>query len=82
MFNKQSKTISVAGKEITFETGKIARQANGAVTVRSGETILLATACAASSAGDVDFFPLRVDYQEKFSAAGVSGRIIKERDVL
>ncbi len=89
MFNKQSKTISVAGKEITFETGKIARQANGAVTVRSGETILLATACAAPSAADVDFFPLRVDYQEKFSAAGKSlGGFIKregrpsEREIL
>ncbi|MFI5334024.1 MAG: polyribonucleotide nucleotidyltransferase, partial [Chlamydiales bacterium] len=90
MFNKKSITISVAGKELIFETGKIARQANGAVTVRSGDTILLATACAAPKPSpDIDFFPLRVDYQEKFSAAGKSlGGFIKregrptEREVL
>lgn len=66
-----TKTISVAGRDITFETGKIARQANGAIMIRSGETILLATACANPEASpDIDFFPLRVDYQEKFSSTG------------
>jgi polyribonucleotide nucleotidyltransferase len=76
---KHTLTLSVGGKELTFETGKIARQANGAVMLRSGETILLTTACAAPKpAPDVDFFPLRVDYQEKFSAAGKSlGGFIK-----
>ncbi len=70
-FNVKKKTVSVGGREISFETGKIARQANGAVLVRSGETFLLATACAAASpADDIDFFPLRVDYQEKFSSSG------------
>lgn len=64
-------SVSVGGKEITFETGKIAKQANGSVLVRAGETIILATACAAPQPGeDVDFFPLRVDYQERFSSTG------------
>lgn len=69
----ERKTISVNvdGKEITFETGKIGRQAGGSVLVRCGETILFNTACAEKeSAPDADFFPLRVDYQEKFSSAG------------
>lgn len=64
-------TATIDGKEISFETGKVARQAHGAVIVRCGETIVFSTACAAPSADpDIDFFPLKVDYQEKFSAAG------------
>lgn len=64
-------TVKVGDHEITFETGKIARQANGAVIIRCGETLLLNTACAAAEpAENADFFPLRVDYQEKFSSAG------------
>lgn len=63
--------ISVAGKEISFETGKIANQANGSVVLKSGDTVILATACGNKEASDnIDFFPLRVDYQEKFSSAG------------
>ncbi len=65
-----SMTVSVGGREITFETGKIARQASGAVMVRSGETILLTTACMGKAMPEGDFLPLRVDYQEKFSSAG------------
>ena len=69
--NKESISVSVGGREITFETGKIARLANGSVILRSGETMLLATACASESPlQDVDFLPLRVDYQEKFSSTG------------
>lgn len=69
--NKESMSVSVGGREITFETGKIARQANGSVILRSGETMLLATACASSAPlPDVDFLPLKVDYQEKFSSTG------------
>ena len=69
--NKNSITVSVGGREITFETGKIARQANGSIILRSGETMLLATACATHNPLlDVDFLPLRVDYQEKFSSTG------------
>lgn len=87
---KKKLTISVGGREMTFETGKIARQANGAVTLRCGDTILLGTACAAPSASeDIDFFPLRVDYQEKFSSTGKTlGGFIKregrptEREIL
>jgi polyribonucleotide nucleotidyltransferase len=64
-------SVTVAGKEITFESGKIARQANGAVVVSCGETIVLATACSTPDPlPDVDFLPLRVDYQEKFSSVG------------
>lgn len=64
-------TVTVDGKEIIFETGKIARQANGSVIVKSGETFILSTACAATEAAeDADFFPLRVDYQENFSSTG------------
>jgi polyribonucleotide nucleotidyltransferase len=70
-FDRKHMTVSVGGRDITFETGKIARQANAAVVVRSGETILLTTACAAATASpDIDFLPLRVDYQEKFSSTG------------
>jgi polyribonucleotide nucleotidyltransferase len=64
-------TVTVAGKEISFESGKIARQANGSVIVRCGETMVLATACSTPDPlPDVDFLPLRVDYQEKFSSVG------------
>ena len=64
-------SVTVDGKEITFETGKIARQAGGAVLVRLGDTLVFNSACAASEAAeDASFFPLRVDYQEKFSSAG------------
>lgn len=64
-------SVNVDGKEITFETGKIARQAGGAVLVRLGDTLVFNSACAASEpAADASFFPLRVDYQEKFSSAG------------
>jgi polyribonucleotide nucleotidyltransferase len=74
-------SVTIDGKEITFETGKVARQANGAVIVRCGETIVFSTACAAPTADPAtDFLPLRVDYQEKFSSAGktVSGFIKRE----
>lgn len=63
-------TISIGGRSITFETGKIARQANAAVMVRSGDTMLLSTACTGAPLTDANFLPLRVDYQEKFSSAG------------
>lgn len=70
-FDHKTLSLVVGGKEIVFETGKIARHANGAVIVRSGETILLNTATRSPlPSEDIDFFPLRVDYQEKFSSAG------------
>ena len=59
------------GREVTIETGKLARQADGAVTVRQGNCILLATVVANHEAREgQDFFPLSVDYQEKFASAG------------
>src|ERR1043165_3307577 len=59
------------GKEITLETGKLARQADGAVTVRSGNCIILATVVATQEPKPgQSFFPLTVDYQEKFASAG------------
>ncbi len=66
------KTIKLPdGREITIETGKLAKQADGAVEVRMGNTMLLATVVTAKDAGEgVDFMPLQVEYKEKFSAAG------------
>ncbi|MDD2564398.1 MAG: polyribonucleotide nucleotidyltransferase [Salinivirgaceae bacterium] len=59
------------GREITIETGKLAKQANGSVVVKLGKTMLLATVVAAKDAReDVDFMPLSVEYREKYAAAG------------
>src|SRR5574341_509918 len=63
--------IEIGGKILSIETGKVASQADGAVTVRYGDTVVLATAVAASEAKEEqDFFPLTVDYREKAYAAG------------
>jgi polyribonucleotide nucleotidyltransferase len=63
--------VEVAGSEVSFESGKIAKQANGAVMVRQGDTMVLVTAVAARKGREgIDFFPLTVDYQEKTYAAG------------
>lgn len=71
MERKIKKVDLGGGKELTFETGKIARQANGAVLVRQGDTMVFTSACGQATASDeIDFLPLRVDYQEKFSSAG------------
>ncbi|HDR51725.1 MAG TPA: polyribonucleotide nucleotidyltransferase, partial [Mariniphaga anaerophila] len=72
MINATTKTIELAdGRTITIETGKLAKQADGAVVVKMGETMMLATVVSAKEAReDVDFMPLTVDYREKFSAAG------------
>ena len=72
MMNVITKTIELAdGRTITIETGKLAKQADGSVVVRMGNTMLLATVVSATEANeDVDFMPLSVDYREKFSAAG------------
>ena len=70
--NPIKKTIALPdGREITLETGKLAKQADGAVELRMGNTMLLATVVTAKDAGEgVDFMPLQVEYKEKFSAAG------------
>lgn len=57
-------------REIIIETGKLAKQANGSVVVKMGNTMLLATAVTAKNGSDVDFMPLSVDYREKFAAGG------------
>jgi polyribonucleotide nucleotidyltransferase len=65
------KSMMTGGKEISIETGKLAKQADGSVVVRMGDTMLLATVVAAPEAKEgVDFLPLTVDYREKYSAAG------------
>lgn len=62
---------SLGDREITIETGKLAKQANGAVTLQMGETVIMVAVCAAPKAKPgQDFFPLQVDYREKAAAAG------------
>ncbi len=72
MINPIIKTIELGdGRTITIETGKLAKQADGSVMVRMGNTMLLATVCAAKDAvPGTDFMPLQVEYKEKFSAFG------------
>ena len=71
MFKEYKKEIEVAGKKISIETGKIARQADGAIIARCGETVVLATVVGAKKVNpDMDYFPLSVNYQEKYYAAG------------
>ncbi len=74
----QEKTV-INGKEYIIETGKLAKQANGAVLVRYGDTVVLVTAVAAEEPKeDIDFFPLTVEFEEKFYAAGkIPGGFIK-----
>ena len=69
MFDVSRVSAEVGGKEISFETGKLARQAGGAVVVRSGDTMVLCTATK-GNLRDVDFLPLTVDVEEKHYAAG------------
>lgn len=72
MFTPTKKTIALGdGREITIETGKLAKQADGAVELRLGNTMMLATVTSAKDADDgVDFMPLTVEYKEKYSAFG------------
>ena len=72
MYKAISKTIDLGdGRTIIIETGKLAKQADGSVVVKMGDTMLLATVVSAHEAAEnVDFMPLSVDYREKFSAAG------------
>jgi polyribonucleotide nucleotidyltransferase len=83
-------SVAIGDKTIKFETGKIARQANGSVMVHCGDSVVLSTACASPTAQEgADFLPLRVDYQEKYSSVGrTAGGFIKregrptEREIL
>lgn len=82
--------IPLGKKTLTLETGKIGRQAGGSVLLRCEDTVVFATACASATASEeIDFLPLRVDYQEKYSSAGrTAGGFIKregrptEREIL
>src|SRR5437870_12902415 len=66
-----SVSVEIGGREITFESGKPARQADGAVVVRAGETMVLAAATGRMEAREgADFFPLTVDVEERMYAAG------------
>jgi polyribonucleotide nucleotidyltransferase len=68
---RASVSVEIGGQEIVFETGKLAKQADGAVLVRSGETMVLATAVGRTETRpDADFFPLTVDVEERMYAAG------------
>jgi polyribonucleotide nucleotidyltransferase len=71
-------TVEVGGRPLILETGKIARQANGAIVARYGDTVVLTTACMAPSATDRDFLPLTVDYRENtYSAGKIPGGFFK-----
>jgi len=71
MFKISRQEIEVEGKKIILETGKIARQADGAIIATCGETVVIATAVGAKKVNpEVDYFPLQVNYQEKYYAAG------------
>ncbi|NKB23325.1 MAG: polyribonucleotide nucleotidyltransferase [Kiritimatiellae bacterium] len=71
MENTKHIEIDLAGKKVRFETGLLAKQANGAVTVQIGETVLFSAVTATKTPREgIDFFPLQVEYREKFYAAG------------
>jgi polyribonucleotide nucleotidyltransferase len=69
-FNTQSVTATVGGKTITIETGRLAKQADGSALVSSGNNVVLVTAVSSKKESTLDFFPLTVEYQEKFYATG------------
>ena len=68
-------SVEISGSEISFETGRMAKQASGAVVVRQGDTMVLCTAVA-GSLRDVDFLPLTVDVEERMYAAGQNPRLV------
>jgi polyribonucleotide nucleotidyltransferase len=87
MFEQVS--LVVGGRQLTLETGKMARQAHGAVVARYGDTVVLATACMDNKAAEKDFLPLTVDYREyTYSAGKIPGGFFKregrpsEREIL
>ena len=68
----------LGGRPLSFEIGKLAKQANGSVMVRYGDTAVLSTATASKEAKDLDFFPLTVNYEESLYAVGkIPGGFIK-----
>ena len=78
MFEVYRKEVKFGGEKLIFETGKVARQADGAVIVSYGGTTVLCTATASKNNSEADFFPLTVNYQEKaFSAGKIPGGFFK-----
>jgi polyribonucleotide nucleotidyltransferase len=76
MFEQVS--LEIGGRKLSFETGKMARQAHGAVVARYGDTVVLSTACMDSKAAEKDFLPLTVDYREyTYSAGKIPGGFFK-----
>ena len=82
-------TVDIGGRELVLETGKIAKQANGSITARYGDTVVLVTACMDTKANERDFLPLTVDYREyTYSAGKIPGGFFKregrpsEREIL
>ncbi|MEA3463623.1 MAG: polyribonucleotide nucleotidyltransferase [Patescibacteria group bacterium] len=71
MMNDQVFTIEWLGRTLTIKTGKVAKQANAAVTVQYGETVVLATVVESKEERDIDYFPLMVDFEERLYAAGI-----------
>src|SRR5256885_14842862 len=72
-------SVEIAGDEISFETGKLAKQASGAVVVRQGDTMVLCTATAGDLPGG-DFLPLTGDLQERMYAGGENPRPVLQRE--
>ena len=71
MFKILKEELELEGKKLTLETGKIARQADGAIIATCGETVVISTVVGAKEVDpETDYFPLQVNYQEKYYAAG------------
>ncbi len=86
---QQTVSVDIGGRPLSFETGRIAKQANGAVVVRAGDTMVLMTACMDVRVNEKDFLPLTVDYRENtYSAGRIPGGFFKregrpsEREIL
>ena len=78
MTEKKVYTLDWAGRPLTIETGQLAKQANGAVLVRYGDTTVLSTATTSKNSRGLDFFPLTVNYEEKMYAVGkIPGGFLK-----
>jgi polyribonucleotide nucleotidyltransferase len=76
--SKKIYTTELGGRTLSFETGQIAKQADGAIVVRYGDTVVLCTVVASKNAKNLDFFPLTVNYEERLYAAGkIPGGFIK-----
>ncbi len=76
--NVVTRTVEIGGKKISFETGKLAKQASGAVVVQSGDSMVLVTAVVQAAEREFDFFPLTVDYMDRNGASGtIPGGFLK-----